>query len=413
MNAHFYARTLAIAGVVALLAACSGGAMNQSLPAGTTGATLPNTVAGGPAAAGGNHPTRAACPETPAPGYVRCLALIRTDVTPLRGAQPNVSGYGPTDLQSAYVLPSSTNGKGQTVGIVDAFDDPNAEADLAVYRANFGLSACTTKNKCFKKVGQSGSPTKLPKPNAGWAGEISLDLDMASAVCPNCKIILVEASTNRLASLANSVDTAIRLGATVVSNSYGGGGGGGSNPHYDHPGTIITASSGDGGHGSSAPCDYDTVVCIGGTSLRKSGGSRGWSETAWGGAGSGCAHLAKKPAWQTDQGCKYRSESDVSAVADPNTGVAIYDTYPSGGWGVTGGTSVSSPILASVFALAGNAASQNYAAGIWAAGGTSALNDVTSGSNGNCHPKQLYICNAGPGYDGPTGWGTPNGLSAF
>jgi subtilase family serine protease len=397
---------LALASIAAL-AACSGGASNQTLPLAATGgsATTMN-------AAGTSANTRPACAEIQAPGYARCYALIRTDIVATRGVQPHVSGYGPSDLQSAYNLPTS-QGKGQTIGIVDAFNDPNAESDLAVYRANFGLPGCTTKNKCFQKVGQSGSPTKLPRPDAGWAGEISLDLDMASAICPNCKIILVEASTNRLKSLAFSVDRAVKMGANVVSNSYGGGGGGGSNVHYDHPGTIITASSGDGGHRASSPCDYATVVCVGGTSLRKDGGSRGWSETAWGGAGSGCAHLVKKPAWQTDQGCPFRSEADVSAVADPSTGVAIYDTYPSGGWGVIGGTSVSSPVIASVFALAANESSLNYAQQIWEAGGSAGLNDVTSGRNGTCKARQQYICQAGPGYDGPTGWGTPNGLAAF
>ena len=404
MNKTFV-RALAVA-AVALLAACSGGSTNQSLPAGTAGGAMAASGTLGSA-------TRPACDYTPAPGYARCFALIRTDVVPVLGVQYNVSGYGPADLQSAYNLPSSTNGKGQTVGIVDAYDDPNAESDLQVYRSNFGLPACTSKNKCFTKVGQTGSKRKLPRPDPGWAGEISLDLDMVSAVCPKCRIILVEASTNRLESLGKAVDRAILMGANVVSNSYGGGGGGGGNVHFDHPGSVITASSGDGGYRSSSPCDYTTVVCIGGTSLRKGGGSRGWSETAWGGAGSGCAHLVAKPAWQTDTGCKKRSEADVSAVADPSTGVATYDTYPYGGWGVTGGTSASSPIIAAVYALAGNAASQNYAANIWANGGTPGLNDVTSGRNGNCPPKFAYICDAGPGYDGPTGWGTPNGIAAF
>ena len=402
MNAPLV-RALAIAGI-ASLAACSGGSGNSALPA------QPQAAA---PFAGGASNVRAACPEAPRPGYARCFALIRTDVTPLRGMQPDVSGFKPADLQSAYDLPSSTNGSGQTVGIVDAFDDPNAESDLGVYRAEFGLSPCTSKNGCFTKVSQSGSKTKFPKPNPNWAGEISLDLDMASAICPNCKIILVEASTNRLVSLAKSVDRAVSMGATVVSNSYGGTGGGGSNSGYDHPGTIITASAGDSGYGYSSPCDYATVVCIGGTSLRKGGGTRGWSESAWGGSGSGCASLVTKPSWQNDKGCTHRSESDVSAVADPSTGVAFYDSYPSGGWGVIGGTSVSSPIIASVFALAGNAASQNYAEGIWAAGGSSSLNDVTTGSNGTCPKKFSYICNAGPGYDGPTGWGTPEGIGAF
>jgi subtilase family serine protease len=404
-------RAFGIAASVAVLAACSGGTNNSALP--TAGGTAPGAqhAAVSVPMPSGAAPTRAACAQPVAPGYARCFAQIRTDVAATRGLQPQVFGYGPSDLQSAYNLPSAKKGKNQTIGIVDAYDDPNAESDLAVYRQNFGLPACSTQNGCFQKVGQSGSPTKLPHPDAGWAGEISLDLDMASAICPNCHIILVEASTNHLRSLAKAVDRAVLMGAEVVSNSYGGSGGGPSNPGYDHPGSIITASSGDGGHRASSPCDYQTVVCIGGTTLHKGGGSRGWSETAWGGSGSACAKLVAKPSWQTDKGCHYRSEADVAAVADPQTGVAFYDTYPSGGWGVVGGTSVSSPIVAGVFALAANESSLNYASGIWAAGGTPALNDITSGSNGNCKPK--YICNAGPGYDGPTGWGTPNGLGAF
>lgn len=403
MNAPFV-RVLAAASVT-LMAACSGGSVNSALPMGSAGGAAMGAV--------GTSKVRAACPRDVRPGYAYCLALIRTDVVPSQSMQPNVGGYGPSDLQSAYNLPSSTNGTGQTVGIVDAFDDPNAESDLGVYRSHFGLPPCTTKNGCFTKVSQSGSRKKFPRPDPGWAGEISLDLDMTSAVCPNCKIILVEASTNRLVSLGKSVDRAVMMGANVVSNSYGGTGGGHANSNFDHPGSVITASSGDSGYGYSSPCDYTTVVCVGGTSLHKGGGSRGWTETAWGGAGSGCPSLIAKPSWQTDKGCRNRSESDVSAVADPSTGVAFYDTYPSGGWGIVGGTSVSSPIIASVFALAGNASSQNYAAGIWAAGGSSSLNDITKGSNGTCPKRIQYICQAGPGYDGPTGWGTPNGIGAF
>lgn len=408
----FPVRALAVASI-AFLAACSSGATNPSPPATAPGAPAAPAHPAMTQMAAGPATTRAACPDIPAPGFARCLAMIRTDVAARSGLQPQVFGYGPSDLQSAYNLPSSTGGKGQTIGIVDAYDDPNAESDLAVYRKNFGLPPCTTKNKCFLKVGQSGSPKKLPRPDAGWAGEISLDLDMSSAICPNCKILLVEANSNKLISLGKSVDRAVLMGANVVSNSYGGGGGGPSNVHYDHPGSIITASSGDGGYGLSSPCDYQSVVCIGGTSLTKGGGTRGWSETAWRGAGSACSHLVAKPSWQTDKGCTHRSESDVSAIADPNTGVAFYDTYPSGGWGVVGGTSVSSPIIAGVFALAGNESQLNYASGIWKAGGSSSLNDVTQGSNGTCGPKIHYICNAGPGYDGPTGWGTPNGTAAF
>ncbi len=393
--------------------------MNQAVPPGAAG---PAAASAGALAApsavsfdNGIPNTRAACDFVPAPGYARCFALIRTDVLPMIGAQPNVAGYGPTDLVSAYKLPhAAKSGKGQTIAIVDAYDDPNAEADLGVYRAQFGLPACTTANKCFKKVNQSGQSSPLPRPDAGWAGEISLDLDMVSAICPNCKIVLVEASSNSFANLATSNDTGVNLGASAVSNSYGGGEQGGTNSHYDHPGHVILASSGDGGYGAQSPCSYATVICVGGTHLVRGGGTRGWTETSWRGAGSGCSAVVTKPTWQTDTGCTKRSEADVSAVADPATGVAVYDTYQAHGWQVYGGTSASSPIIAGVFGLAKNAKAQNYATKLWASGGTKKLNDVIAGPpNGTCPSGYPYICTPGTGYDGPTGWGTPHGIGAF
>lgn len=405
----YYVRALAIAGL-ALLAACSGGSNNSTLPTGS---------AGGAQSLGFNAipNTRAVCDYVPVAGQARCFALVRTDVTPLMGLQPQVSGFGPPDLISAYNLPNKAlSGKGQTIGIVDAYDDPNAEADLAVYRTNFGLKACTTKNKCFKKVNQLGKKGPLPQPNASWSGEISLDLDMVSAVCPNCKIILVEGNSNYFTDLGASVDTAVTLGANVVSNSYGGTEGYTTDPDYDHPGHVIVASSGDHGFaaGPQQPCTFTSVVCVGGTHLVKGGGTRGWTESSWRSAGSGCSTLIAKPAWQHDTGCTMRSESDVSAVADPATGVAVYDTYMSHGWQVFGGTSVSSPLIGGVYGLAKNAAKQNAAQGIWAAGGSTKLNDVTTGpTNGTCPAAYLYICTPGVGYDGITGWGTPNGVKAL
>jgi subtilase family serine protease len=367
-------------------------------------------------------PVSRSCDAVTKPGFSRCFALMRTDIGggnpagfhgPMR-ANATPSGFGPASLRAAYALPSSTAGSGQTVAIVDAYDDPTAANDLSVYRAQYGLPACTTASGCFKKVSQTGSTTSLPTKNGGWAQEESLDLDMVSAICPNCKIILVEAKTASNANLNAAVNEAIALGANVVSNSYGGSETGATNSAYNHPGHIITASAGDSGTGASQPCSYSTVVCIGGTSLKTASSSRGWTETAWSGSGSGCSAYVAKPSWQTDTGCTKRSESDTSAVADPNTGVAVYDSTAyqrAKGWMVFGGTSVSSPIVASVYALAGNAGTMNYAASIWAAGGSSALNDVVSGSNGSCSIS--YICNARAGYDGPTGWGTPNGLAAF
>lgn len=392
-----------------MLAACSGGGQGS----------LPNTTFAPSYTAN----VQASC-GVAAPGEARCFALMRTDVGDAISSNPHVgltpqatsnvtpSGYGPSDLRSAYALPSTTAGSGQTVAIVDAYNDPNAENDMNVYRAQYGIAACTTANGCFKKVNQTGG-TSYPTNNASWGQEISLDLDMVSAVCPNCHIILVEASTASNANLQTAVNTAVSLGANVVSNSYGGNETAASNSAYDHPGTMIVASAGDSGTGPQQPCSFATVVCVGGTALNKASNARGWSETAWTSSGSGCSAQVAKPAWQHDPTCTTRSESDVSAVADPNTGVAVYDSYGrhgSVGWLVFGGTSVSSPVIGAVYALAANESSQTYASNIWNGAGAN-LFDVTSGSNGTCSIS--YICNAGVGYDGPTGWGTPNGIAAF
>lgn len=301
------------------------------------------------------------------------------------------------------------------MGIVDAYDDPNAESDLGVYRSQFGLAACTTANGCFRKVNQSGG-TRYPRANGGWAQEISLDLDMVSAICPNCHILLVEASSNSLSNLGTAVNEAAALGATEISNSYGGGEFSSDTSYdtsyYNHPGIAITASSGDNGYGVEYPAASQYVTAVGGTTLTRASNSRGWSETAWSGTGSGCSAYDPKPSWQTDSGCSKRTVADVSAVADPNTGVSVYDSFSyqgQSGWLVFGGTSVASPIIASVYALAGNAATVTY--GSYPYSHTSSLNDVTSGSNGSCGGS--YLCTAGPGYDGPTGLGTPNGSGGF
>jgi subtilase family serine protease len=377
--------------------------MNQSLPNATSGTN------GAMALNRGTSNAQAVCPAVQARGFARCFAWIRTDVQPSFSFRPDVAGYGPTDLQTAYGLPSGSHGTGQTVGIVDAFDNPHAESDLGTYRSNFGLSACTTANGCFKKVNQTGG-TSYPPPNNNWGLEIDLDIQMASAICPNCHIVLVEATTNNFSDLAIAESQAVTQGATVVSNSYGGGEFSTGNSHYHHKGVVITASSGDSGYGAQQPCSWATVVCIGGTTLSKVSPR---TEESWQGAGSGCSALVPKPKFQTDTGCTMRSESDVSADANPSTGVAEYDTTY-GGWIVIGGTSVASPIIASVYALAGNALRQSAAKGIWAHGGKPSLNDVTTGiPNGTCPSAYKYICTPGVGYDGPTGWGTPHGLGAF
>jgi subtilase family serine protease len=351
-------------------------------------------------------------PKTP--HRYACLAIMRTDsVHAFVAAQAAPPGYGPADLQSAYKLPSATAGAGQTVAIVDAMDDPNAEADLAVYRSRFGLPPCTTANGCFHKVNQNGDPSPLPASDVGWAGEISLDLDMVSAICPNCNILLIEANQPD-GSLFTAINTAVAMGAKFISNSWGGQEFSNETAfdayYLDWPGVAITASSGDDGFGVTYPASSRYVTAVGGTSLMRSADSRGFTESAWQGAGSGCSTYVSKPSWQKDTGCGRRTVADVSAVANPNTGVAVYDTFGEGGWLIFGGTSVASPIIASTYALAGTPTAGTVPASYLYAHPDS-LFDVTNGPNGLCDP--VYLCSGVSGYDGPTGLGTPNGLAAF
>jgi subtilase family serine protease len=385
-----------------------------------TALVLPTPSAAAPTPSLTRSSTMNACTSAK-PGFARCLAEVSTTVTGVRAgaAAPNAttpSGYGPSQLQSAYKLPSATAGSGQTIGIVDAMDDPNVESDLATYRSQFGLPACTTANGCFKKVDQNGG-TNFPATDAGWALEISLDVQMVSAICPNCHILLVEASSASLANLGTAVDRAATMHANAISNSYGGSENGTRNTasHYNHAGIAITASSGDNGFGVEFPASANTVISVGGTTLNTASNSRGWTETAWSGAGSGCSRVFSRPSGQANAGtgCSRRAVADVSAVADPNTGVAVFDSTPlngQSGWFVVGGTSVSSPLIASVIGLAGNASSVTVNTPY---GNTGSLFDVTSGSNSSngCSPSQL--CTARAGWDGPTGLGTPNGVGAF
>ncbi|MET9456433.1 S53 family peptidase [Streptomyces canus] len=343
-------------------------------------------------------------------------------ITPKAADAATPSGYGPSDLQSAYGLTAAAaaNGSGETIAIVDAYNDPNAEADLAKYRSYYGLPACTSASGCFKKVSQTGSTTSLPTADAGWSEEISLDLDMVSAIAPNAKILLVEAKSATMANLGKAVNEAVTLGAKFVSNSYGGSESSSDtsydSSYFNHPGVAITVSAGDEGYGAEYPAASKYVTSVGGTALSTSSNTRGWTESVWKtssteGTGSGCSSYDAKPSWQTDTGCTKRMISDVSAVADPATGVSVYDSYGvTAGWYTFGGTSASSPIIAAVYALAGTPGSSDYPAQ-YPYAHTSSLNDVTSGNNGSCSTS--YFCTATSGYDGPTGWGTPKGVSAF
>lgn len=370
---------------------------------------VPHTKASSPAALG-QHPTSRVCATPARAGEASCLSMVRDDVAAPKGVQPKdtPAGFGPGDLQSAYNLPSA--GSTTTVAIVDAFDDPTAESDLAVYRQQYGLPPCTTANGCFKKIDQRGG-TSYPPADSGWSGEISLDVDMVSAICPTCKILLVESDDNFLDNLGAAVNQAVAQGAKYVSNSYGGSESSdesqGDDAYYHHPGVVVTASSGDDGYGTSYPAASPFVTSVGGTSLVKDTSvSRGWSESVWDGAGSGCSAYEAKPSFQQDTGCARRTIADVSAVADPNTGVAVYF----GGWHVYGGTSASAPIIASVYALGGTPPADSEP-NSFPYDHPAELNDVTSGDNGGCSPA--YLCTAGSGYDGPTGLGTPNGVAAF
>jgi len=360
----------------------------------------------------------AACGAVPA-GTARCLgwflqppARLAVGATAGATAGPTI-GYTPADLRSAYRLPAA-GGRGRTVAVVDAFDDPNAEADLAVYRAAFGLPACTTANGCLRRVDEHGG-TAYPAFDAGWAQEISLDLDMVSAACPDCHILLVEANGPDMPSLGAAEDTAATSpGVVAVTNSFGTAESPqetGWDAYFTHPGVAVVAASGDGGSGSGAlyPASSPAVTAVGGTTLTPAANARGWAETAWHSSGSGCSRYEPKPAWQHDTACARRAVADVAAVADPHTGVAVYDGYRSG-WLEAGGTSAATPIIAAIYALAGNTAALTGAAAAYA--GAASLNDITSGSTGLLCLSGA-MCSAGPGYDGPTGMGTPSGLGAF
>ncbi|HEY3505325.1 MAG TPA: putative Ig domain-containing protein [Actinocatenispora sp.] len=359
----------------------------------------------------GSSSVERVCAQPDAPHVMSCLALRQA------GIHPDLpSGYGPTDLQSAYQLPAN-GGAGQTIAIVDAYDDPSAATDLAAYRSAYGLPALTSGQ--FKKVNQNGQTSPLPSGDTGWAGEISLDLDMVSAVAPKANIILVEADSATDADLYQAEDEAVTLGAKFVSNSWGGSESSSQtsdDAHFNHPGVAITVSSGDSDYGAEYPATSKYVTAVGGTSLSRDSSSRGWSEKVWKtnsteGTGSGCSAYDAKPTWQTvTTNCSKRAEADVSAVADPATGVAVYQTYGGSGWAVYGGTSASAPIVAGIYALAGTPGASDYPAS-YPYSHQSNLNDVTSGNNGSC--STTVWCTAGAGWDGPTGLGTPAGTAAF
>jgi len=381
-----------------------------------------------PALTSANAGATHACAAVIVVGRESCFALKRDGLRPTLAsvspaAIPAGVGYGPSQLQSAYNLTSASaaNGAGRTIAIVDAFDDPTAASDLATYRSSAGLPAVPS----FQKVNQNGQTSPLPAAapaSDDWTLEESLDLDMASAICPLCNIVLVEAQDDVSNGLYVAENTAATM-AGYISNSWGGSESssdiGLDSSNFNHPGVVITASAGDSDFGVIYPAASPNVVSVGGTSLSTASNSRGWTESVWNtspgseGTGSGCSTVEPKPSWQAalslPAGCSNRIDNDVAADADPATGVAVYDTSNGdGGWNEVGGTSASSPMLAAMYALAGNPGS-TPANDIYTH--TSNFFDITSGNDGSCNPA--YLCTAQTGYDGPTGIGTPNGIAGL
>jgi hypothetical protein len=358
------------------------------------------------------HEAYPACAGARGGGLFQCDALVYYKPADVN---PNVGGLSAQDLETAYNLPSSTDGSGQIVAVVDAYDNPDVASDLATYRSEFNLGTAN-----FTKYNQTGNPSDYPTPNKGWGVEIDLDVEMVSASCPNCTIYLIEANNNDTNNLFAAEKEAVKLGATIVTNSWGGGAGSSSGDAFDTPGVVYLASAGDSGYGMQDPADYTTVVSVGGTVLHSAGSGK-YTETVWTGTGGGCS-VINKPSWQHDPLCSKRTGNDIAAVA---AGVAEYDSYDYAGWITIGGTSVASPLMAGVIGLAGNSTSFKGGKPFWklrAHAHETDFNTQITGSMTKCPSNYVgtYICTAGltgskayKTYSGPTGWGSPNGIAGF
>jgi subtilase family serine protease len=336
------------------------------------------------------------------------------------------TGTTPAQMAVAYGFNLIANqGAGQIVGIVDAFDDPNIEADLGVFSTQFGLPSCTTANGCFTKVYASG---KKPLPNPGWGTEISLDVEWVHAMAPQAAIVLVEAASSSNANLFSAVDVAVSKGASVVTMSFGGAESAQEtsfDSHFTVPGVVFFASAGDGGNGAEYPAASPFVVGVGGTTLSIQSDGTYISETAWsctgpreceiaGGTGGGTSTVEPEPAFQSAvQATGFRTVPDISYDANPSTGVPVYDSFHEGGWLQVGGTSMASPQWAALMAIVNSSrvtngqslmntsSANNILTALY--GSTADLNDITSGTNGKCGAP----CTAGSGYDEVTGLGSP------
>jgi uncharacterized protein (TIGR03382 family) len=367
----------------------------------------------------GDEASEALCTQ----GRFRCIARTQARRGRFSALATSPVGYGPVELQSAYKIdPNVIVGNKPTVAIVIAYGYLALESDLAVYRSTFGLPPCTIANGCLRIVNQQGQTSPLPPEpppgEEGWRTETALDVDMASAGCPRCNILVVQADDNNGDGMLIAQNVAVRLGATVISNSWGSIEDPTPNPvevarleaFFNHPSVAIFAASGDngyndGGLGPGYPATSQHVIAVGGTRLRRDTSERGWAETAWAMGGSACSLSIPKPAHQVLSPCRFKATADVSAVGDPATGVAVYHAAAERGpWLPVGGTSASSPLVAAIIAATGN----GTATGAFFSANTSKLFDVTTGNNGTCAPDTL-LCNAAVGWDGPTGYGTPNG----
>jgi subtilase family serine protease len=408
-------------GSVAILALSFAQVAFAMAPSNVPGADAPgqtNAALHAPVCAHGNSDT------------AHCHARILVDKNGKpQNSQPQAA-LGPAQLLGAYNLSGIAPNK-QIIAIVDAYGDTNALSDLNTYSAKFGIPAmgacvgavASSATPCFSKVDQHGG-TNYPAVNAGWALETSLDIEVAHAICQNCSILLVQSNSAGFSDLMQAVDTAVALGANEISNSYGANEFLGENTfdsHFNHPGIAITVSSGDSGYGVEYPAASPFVTSVGGTSLTVNSNNTYNSETVWNGAGSGCSSQeSQKPVGQPSiGGCLNRVVADVSAVADPNTGAAVYDSTPyngASGWFKVGGTSLASPLIAAAYALAGGVPT-GVQGNTLPYAHASALHDITSGSNGSCgtgrKPVNSALCIGTVGFDGPTGLGTPNGIGAF
>lgn len=370
------------------------------------------------------HQARAVCPQVM--GRPTCLALQveKHGIVPLCSPSSGC-GFTAQQLEAAYGLTNKLgNGSGKKVALIEAGDLAAASTDLATYRTQYGLGTAN-----FFKYNETGQQSNYPPScqNYGWCLETDLDIDMVSASCPKCTIYLMEAKGG-INDFEAAEAEAVTLGATILSNSwicYGSGDCGDSNfqNYFNTSGITYLASSGDASYDAiGAPSVLDSVIAVGGTQLASAGSK--FTETVWSGAGAGCANASNvggsgipKPSWQKDPGCSNRTDSDISAQSGCSPGVAVYvGIY--GGWTGVCGTSVASPLLAGIVALAGNGASLNGGQYVWqftAKQRAARLHPIKSGSDGSCGGS--YLCQAGTKqfktYSGPGGWGSPKTIKAL